>query len=155
MVSSLPLSFLSWGPIDSFGSNSLLHCKFLRSFLGQVFKVPEHEEDLRSVPTTHHIQSCGTSLCASFKWPSESLGDLFEATCLVNAYLDVETFSTLCRYVTISRILSVPGKRMRPVLRAFLRGKAGGSLRKSQSHPRRYWEVKDASGLRMDNQVTS
>jgi hypothetical protein len=109
-----------WGPIDSFGEDSLLHRKFLRPSLGPIFAVPKDAAYFKPEGTVSKIQACDASICASLNWRFEYFEDLLQATNLSNADLSIETFSILYRYVTICRILSVPPKECVPFFKIFL-----------------------------------
>ncbi|EDN96660.1 hypothetical protein SS1G_01586 [Sclerotinia sclerotiorum 1980 UF-70] len=110
-----------WGPIDSFGEESLLHRKFLRLSLGPIFAVPEDSAYFQPDGKTYKIQACGANICASLNWRFEYFGDLLQATNLSNADLTIETFSTLYRYATICRILSVSPKECVPFFKIFFK----------------------------------
>ncbi|ESZ98837.1 hypothetical protein SBOR_0785 [Sclerotinia borealis F-4128] len=108
-----------WGLIDSFGKDSFLYRKFLRPSYGPIFAIPQNDEFFQPGGIKSKIYSCGTSVCASLKWPFQYLKDLLEATGLSDADLSVETLSILYRYATISQILSVPAGKCTRFFKLF------------------------------------
>lgn len=109
-----------WGPIDAFGKDSFLYRKFLRPALGQVFAIPKDgEEFFEPGGSKFEIYACGTSVCASLKWPFQYLKDLLGATGYSNSHLTVGTLSKLYRYTTVSQILSVPATKCAQFFKLF------------------------------------
>ncbi|KAF7881753.1 uncharacterized protein EAF02_006441 [Botrytis sinoallii] len=109
-----------WGPIDAFGKDSFLYRKFLRPSLGQVFAIPKDgEEFFEPGGSKFQIYACGTSVCASLKWPFQYLKDLLEATGYSDSHLTVGTLSKLYRYTTVSQILSIPATKCAQFFKLF------------------------------------
>ncbi|KAF7930464.1 uncharacterized protein EAE98_004864 [Botrytis deweyae] len=109
-----------WGPIDAFGKDSFLYRKFLRPSLGQVFAIPKDgEEFFEPGGSKFQIYACGTSVCASLKWPFQYLKDLLEATGYSDSHLTVGILSKLYRYTTVSQILSIPATKCAQFFKLF------------------------------------
>ncbi|KAK0614430.1 hypothetical protein B0T14DRAFT_606722 [Immersiella caudata] len=99
-----------WGPIDAYGSNSVLQRQFLTRTVREVdstFSAPTMGENFLQDGESTTVDGHREGLCASLKWPDQSLNDLLEMTGLHDAKLSVTSFSTLFRHVLLCRILGV------------------------------------------------
>ena len=111
--------FSLWGSIDSFGENSLLEHLCSRIPPGLSSEVTIHAKYFNSGTQKVTLQSATNSICTMLEWPSEHFGPLMEAANVTNAKFDLESLSTLYRYVVISRLLKIPPRMCLSFFRCF------------------------------------
>ncbi|PTB34818.1 hypothetical protein M441DRAFT_154811 [Trichoderma asperellum CBS 433.97] len=125
-----------WGPIDTYGEDSLMHRKFLTPAAAEVDKLfasPVAKSGTRSKLSDYFKLSQGPNkkpmalplslhkagICVSLDWPIEFFDDLLAASEQKDKDLDVITFSALYRHVLLCRILSIPPTQSRAFFSLF------------------------------------
>ncbi|KAK6452844.1 hypothetical protein FP744_10009095 [Trichoderma asperellum] len=125
-----------WGPIDTYGEDSLMHRKFLTPAAAEVDKLfasPVAKSGTQSKLSDYFKLSQGPNkkplalplslhkagICVSLDWPIEFFDDLLAASEQKDKALDVITFSALYRHVLLCRILSIPPTQSRAFFSLF------------------------------------
>ncbi|KAK3392359.1 hypothetical protein B0T20DRAFT_472192 [Sordaria brevicollis] len=120
-----------WGPIDAYGSDSLLQRQILTRAVrdvDSVFSLPAKGENLTQDGQSTTVGAHREGLCASLKWPDEYLDDLLQAAGLQDAKLSITNLSTLYRYVLLCRILAVAPSQSYQFLSLFFSNHKGDPL---------------------------
>ena len=124
--------FPLWGSVDSFGGSSLLEhlCSRIPPGLNSELTIDVKYFNNGTQKAT--LQSATNSICTMLEWPSEHFGPLMEAANVINAKFDLQSLSTLYRYVIISRLLGAPPKLCSSFFRYFFSKDQEDALIKGQ-----------------------
>ncbi|KAF5982605.1 toxin subunit [Fusarium coicis] len=116
LVSIEPAQLLPlWDNIDTFGSDSLMHRKFLSPHMRRIspiFSPNDRGIYLTRNGLTVSLKDESHAICLALEWPSEHFASLCEAAKIdqTETKLTVETFSVLYRHTLMFQMVSVEAK---------------------------------------------
>ncbi|KAF5578163.1 toxin subunit [Fusarium subglutinans] len=116
-----------WAPLNTYGDKSFFYRRFMTRRLQQIDSIFSLHKDISTGSIRFftpegivtHVRDHSRGICAALNWPSAYFDSLVTAAGCTSKRLDIESFSSIYRYVLICKIIGVSAKQCKGFFDVF------------------------------------